>query len=132
MHRGKETFAVGLARKRTCTGFADKHSKPTREGFAVHNRYTAYRPHLCRRCDARGGLLRTRQVSRRLCLFGNRCGRGSRRLLEWQRGLGRHCSVGTKRHQPDVGLLLLFVTGVEIELGAVDDVLPHYVGCRAY
>ena len=32
----------------------------------------------------RGGLLRSRQVSRRLCLCGNRCGRGSRRLLEWR------------------------------------------------
>ena len=28
----------------------------------------------------RGGLLPIRQVFRRLCLFGNRCGRGSRRL----------------------------------------------------
>ena len=132
MHRGKEIFAVGLARKRTCTGFADEHSKPTREGFAVHNRYTAYRRHLCRRCGVRGGLLRSRQVFRRLCPCGNRFGRGSRRLHEWQRGLGCHCSVGTKRHQPDVGLLLLFVAGVEIELGAIDDVLPHYVGCGTY
>ncbi|MGN0237369.1 MAG: hypothetical protein ACI4AK_04705 [Lepagella sp.] len=30
-------FAVGLARKRSCTGFADKHCKPSREGFAVHS-----------------------------------------------------------------------------------------------
>ena len=36
---GREIFAVGLARKRTCTGFADKHCKPTRESFAVHSRY---------------------------------------------------------------------------------------------
>ena len=131
MHRGKETFAVGLARKRTCTDFADKHSKPTREGFAFHNQYTTYRTHLCRWCGVRGGLLPTRQVSRCLCPCGNRFGRGSRRLLEW-RGLGHRCSGGTKRHRPDVGLLLLFVTGVEIELGAIDDVLPHYVGCGTY
>ena len=32
----------------------------------------------------RGGLLPIRQVFRRLCLCGNRCGRGSRRLLEWR------------------------------------------------
>ena len=70
-HLGMGIFAVGLARKRTCTGFADKHCKPTREGFAVHShatksplsgkhnfpcteifplRYRAYQTHLCRRC----------------------------------------------------------------------------------
>ena len=32
----------------------------------------------------RGGLLPIRQVFRRLCLCGSRCGRGSRRLLEWR------------------------------------------------
>ena len=59
----------------------------------------------CRRCGVRGVFflrrLRKRQADdfrfgkffRRLCLCGNRCGRGSRRLLEW-RGLGRRCSDG--------------------------------------
>ena len=28
---------MGHARKRTCTGFADKHCKLTRKGFAVHS-----------------------------------------------------------------------------------------------
>ncbi len=37
-----EIFAVGLARKRTCTGFADKHCKPTREGSAVHSYATKF------------------------------------------------------------------------------------------
>ncbi|MGM9840365.1 MAG: hypothetical protein ACI307_09910 [Sodaliphilus sp.] len=37
-----EIFAVCLARKRTCTGFADKHCKPTREGFAVHSHATKF------------------------------------------------------------------------------------------
>ena len=39
---GKEIFAVGLARKRTCTCFADKHCKPTREGSAVHSYATKF------------------------------------------------------------------------------------------
>ena len=37
-----EIFAVGLARKRTCTCFADKHCKPTREGSAVHSYATKF------------------------------------------------------------------------------------------
>ena len=41
----------------------------------------------------RGGLLRSRQVFRRLCPCGSRCGRGSHRLLEW-RGLGHRYSAG--------------------------------------
>ena len=37
-----EIFAVGLACKQTCTGFADKHWKPTREGSAVHSYATKF------------------------------------------------------------------------------------------
>ena len=33
---------MGLACKRTCTGFADKHCKPTREGSAVHSYATKF------------------------------------------------------------------------------------------
>ena len=40
--RDTEIFAVGLARKRTCTCFADKHCKPTREGSAVHSYATKF------------------------------------------------------------------------------------------
>ena len=57
-----------------------KHNFPCTEIFPL--RYIAYQTHLCRRCGARGGLLHSRQVSRRLCPFGSRCGRGSRRLLK--------------------------------------------------
>ena len=93
--RDTEIFAVGLARKRTCTGFADKHCKPTREGFAVHSHATkfplsgkrnfpytgisrsrciAYRKRRCHRCGVRGVFflrrLRKRQADDfRLCKF---------------------------------------------------------------
>ena len=57
---------MGLARKRTCIGFADKHCKPTREGSAVHSYatkfplsgkhnfpYTEIFPLRCRVCQTR-------------------------------------------------------------------------------
>lgn len=92
-------FAEGLARKRTCTGFADKHCNPTRESFIVHSiatkfvlsgkrnfpyleffllRCRGYRMRQCRRCGVLINLLRIPLIFLLPYLCGSRYGHGVR------------------------------------------------------